>query len=484
MKRNIIIAILIISTLLTAGCGSKECGDRADCAPRGSCYIASCVKNVCNYNLKPGCSCGDGVCNPADENPCNCAEDCQPACIGNAGKYMEQRCDEEQNCVTSVKEQKQQKPSDTIEISELNKKNMGLFARFVYDEPFNIDKSEFFASLKIDSKLDTIKDVLVKKIRLVRHTGKFNTFSKQWENDEVKIFAEKDANRVLWDESTMFNMTFPIKVEEEINDSLNMDLWAAIEIEYKMTDTLGREATKSYEYEKELSFIFVDPTEKAECPPRKEWDDGNPCTIEVCSENTDYFVERTMKKSCAGNFVCETGEDECNAESDCGPCTGDVGQYLQKVCYDGCKTKLREGITVNSDTITNTKNLQEIIFDAKVGLNKPFNVKSDVFTVEFQLIKKGTATGIKINKLQVIDQSSLIAEQTINKEFPLEGSSYKIVMGPLPQLETSIEGEDDKKPSLKVFYKYTSVLGTQTRDTIADYEISLGDTTFINPGVI
>ncbi len=487
MKRNLIIALMIISTLLIAGCGSKECETRSDCIPPGDCFIASCVKGVCSYNQKPGCTCGDNLCDPKTENPCNCDKDCKPACTGDVGKYMEQTCDDNQNCVTAIKEgkQKMQKPTETIEILDMNKKYIELFGKFLYDEPFNIDASELFIGLQIDSKLDNVRDITVKSVKVLSHTGTYNKNRKTWENDDVVVIADKELDRILWDENMEVNTTVPLKIEEPINESLEKNLWAAFEIEYNVVDSIGREVAKSYEYEKELSFLFVDPTEEPSCPPNIEWDDGNPCTVEKCSEYTDYFVERTAKKSCAGNFICETGEDECSAPADCGPCKGDVGKYLEKACHNGCKTKLKEGVSINSAPTINTKNMGAVTFDVQVGMNRPFNVNKDRFTVELQLIKKGTAEDIKINKLQMIDKAtqSLLAEQTIAKGFEIEGSSYTVEIAPLAQLKTSIDGESDKKPSLKLFYKFSTVVGTQTTETVSDTEITLGDVTFINPGV-
>lgn len=60
----------------------------------------------------------------------------------------------------------------------------------------------------------------------------------------------------------------------------------------------------------------VDPyidIEQQTCTFNSDCNDGNACTIDVCSGGQCI---NTMQDNCCGNFVCEAGESTC---SDCGP---------------------------------------------------------------------------------------------------------------------------------------------------------------------
>jgi len=494
MNNKALLAIVLISTLLLiSGCSKKECETKTDCvAKKGICIITSCVKGVCNYPVKEGCTCGDFVCDAKTENSCNCADDCKKSpCKGSVGKYLEKKCDEKQECVTMLVEANKEKPEDiedTIELLDVKTLMASLLVNYKYDKPFNVDSSLLAISIKIDKKQDSVTKLTVKKIKLIEHTGTFDAKTKLWKNDQAKTLVENDYNRQLWNSQTDLSDGFPITVEDDINASENKKLWVSIEIEYVIVDSRGNEKINNYEYSKELEFELVDPTVARQCPPRTGWDDGNPCTTEKCLAETNFFVEHEMKRGCKGNFICETGENGCNSPKDCEPCEKDIGLYLERVCYNlECKTKIKGGVRVETISIPDTRIMGITTFLVRSSFNKPFNINKDKFTLQYEVQKLGEAQGFTITTVQLIDKGrtqSLIVDQKVDVGFSSVGSTQTITLVPLAQLSSSIVGEEIRRPSLKVFYKYyTLAPDGKQQETIASYEQDLGDITFLNPEV-
>lgn len=76
------------------------------------------------------------------------------------------------------------------------------------------------------------------------------------------------------------------------------------------------------------------PKEKPKCP---ECDDNNSCTLDKCSELTDYKCVNEEIKPCDGNNICEEGEfpwsDDCPKSCDDNDeCTEDTYNYELERC--------------------------------------------------------------------------------------------------------------------------------------------------------
>ena len=202
MKKIAILAIILVSLLvLISGCGSKQCESKSDCATQGKCKVASCVKNECKYTTISGCTCGDDECKDK-ENACGCPEDCNTIkpCDGEVGQYLEYKCSNEsivneRKCVTSLKKgyPKQLKPTGRIEVTQMGKIVLKLASKYMYDDPFNTEKSTFFMSLQIGEIDPSVKEVEITKIKVISHTGTIDQYSQKWSSDdEVKTYVDKD----------------------------------------------------------------------------------------------------------------------------------------------------------------------------------------------------------------------------------------------------------------------------------------------------
>ena len=106
------------------------------------------------------------------------------------------------------------------------------------------------------------------------------------------------------------------------------------------TDTVFEEVEEGFVEEKQTPAEKPDATGKREevvieqspaCPD--SCDDNNPCTLDKCSEDTDFICVNEPIAPCCGNDECEKGETASTCADDCKACPADARKCYRSV-YD------------------------------------------------------------------------------------------------------------------------------------------------------
>jgi hypothetical protein len=161
-KKLFFIFLTVFLLLFIVGCAKKECEKSSDCLEK-ACSTASCVKNICEYNVKASC-CGNGLKDKIEDgktgNKCTCPKD-YGQCDRKNGTYFQEYCTASNECVFGVSSDKIQRPKF------LNEKSTGYFKVEVsteYDIPFIVNKSRFTATI-------TLKDDSEKLVYPIKFTS-------------------------------------------------------------------------------------------------------------------------------------------------------------------------------------------------------------------------------------------------------------------------------------------------------------------------
>ncbi|MFH1850057.1 MAG: hypothetical protein ABH879_07810 [archaeon] len=64
-------------------------------------------------------------------------------------------------------------------------------------------------------------------------------------------------------------------------------------------------------------------------------DDSDVCTVDVCSEATNYICQHEAVVPCCGNGICEADESTCSCAEDCGSCEKTASACSTYKCVNG-----------------------------------------------------------------------------------------------------------------------------------------------------
>ncbi|MBW2992822.1 hypothetical protein KY345_06420 [Candidatus Woesearchaeota archaeon] len=478
MRLNkLIITFLIISLLLLAGCKEKECKTRTDCPSKGSCWIASCIKNTCDYRAMSGCTCGDGDCKD-DENPCTCEEDCGE-CKGTVGDFMEKVCVNNE-CITQIKGQEKTSAEDVITYEESRIVKLQMNLKVFYDNPFNVKKSLMKVNLKIDKKTDDVSDVKISKIKVIEHTGSKDRYGR-WVNDAPVTLTETSYTKILFDESSLFDKEFPVYIEDlDPKSSLEKTVTLEITYEFNTIDRYGKPVARSGVFEKEILMTLVSPDAPVSCP---DCEDNNPCTDDDCGPHTNYFCEHNIISTgiCCGDDTCSPGEDRCRCPGDCGACTGSIGDYMKMGCsaLNLCTFQVRDPNLIQSTSKLADVNLNGASMSLKVIYDIPFDKSSSTFSFTFEPKVFTGVRNLVLKKITFLDKSgTILGEQNLNTLIPETSSAT--VSGMLTY--ETLNAEEKKTVSARFDYTCEKQGTTgEWSDLISSYSYSFGELTILNP---
>lgn len=475
---QVLLLFTCLLVALTAGCGG-ECKVVSDCASRGNCFTASCIDKSCDYEPVPDC-CGNLICDTSiGENQCTCPGDCG-ACGGDENDYvfLSSFCNQENECVFGLDRAIVNKSS--VASGTVNT-NFGpsFEMEAVFNQPFNIDSD----NLRLKIIFRGLNNNYVKKLMLT----KIEVTGENSKRQKVTL-GSAGIHRPFWSIGDVVVEDIILSPEqsgkEERISGLTVTAYFSYDYDYggKVTEKQG---SVQYKYST-LSFVYVDPETQPECPPKPEWDDGNPGTEDTCSSSTNYFVRHEPIPNVCGNYYCDAsaGENQCNCQKDCGPCSGDVGDYLEQACNSKaeCVTKIKQGFSPVPSTIFNEQNLGYFKINTKIIYDTPFNLDESQFSFEFTLRELDTqyASNVKITEIRLLEGSTMVWESLPNTKF---GSS------PI-KLSSSLDyqlGQNQKEMSLsaKVWYEYeytsTTQGGLQKETKYGNFVISLGNVVFLDP---
>ncbi len=172
-------------------------------------------------------ACGNYICDEgAGESECNCAEDCG-LCLGDAGSYMEMRCDSKQNCISYLKGDTLLTPNTIFDEQKMS--YFKINTKISYDVPFNLNYSTF--DLEFDLKeieSDHASNVKIAEVRILE--GK-------------NMVYEESLNQIFSDS--------PITVSSKPDYSMNdyeKDVFLAVKIWYQYTFTDQQSETSEEKY--------------------------------------------------------------------------------------------------------------------------------------------------------------------------------------------------------------------------------------------
>ena len=448
---------LISLMLLVSSCGEPE--PEGQCPPScddgNPCTADSCSKDtrfMCLNSQVPGCD-------PA----------CGAPCPGSAGRYMTMQCDKElMKCVADVSPTA--KISPTPLLLEQTSLGFGFRIEILMNQPFNMQSDLFKMDISVASFPTGVSSVKIKKAE----------FSGQNPARQTVIIGRKDINRHIYDTSSIITEEMKIDFPTADFDGTFTALKLSMTYEYEQ-EAYGQVQTKEQTIQIQVrgqNFEWLKPTSKPKCPD--SCDDGNPATEDVCDASTDYFCEHKAIAGQCGNAICESSEDKCTCEADCGPCSGDASSSLGYQCSSDskCVTVLKPGLSQEPVSIFDDRNLNIFHLQNTVSFNNPLNVKTDKITAEFTLFSAQEAyQDIKINSVKIMEREKTFASSDPGKAFSSAGSSI-----PVELTVTGFAGtEEEKSLSINVWYEYNILSGNTTIPRSGNFAKGIGKITLINP---
>ena len=466
INRYVLIAVIVLSLFLLAGCGKKECKFNKDCAEK-ACFTAKCVDRMCQYDAQPDC-CGNGKCeSSAAETKCSCEKDCGK-CAGKVeSSYLEYACVNNE-CASNIKKSISKQKTFSNEIS------MGGFSvimKSTLDEPFNIDES----SLNLKFQLKTISPLSSKpKIRKIQVKARID-------NQEI-VIGEKEVNGILWaqDDVIEVDIPFSFSLGEEAKSRINVIIF--YEYVQKITGAETKAQEGSIQQQIDYELIFVNPGKERKCP--ESCSDNNECSMDYCDQSTNYFCEHNFKSNCIGNYICESNEDKCTSLIDCGPCNGNIGSYLYMECVNNkCNSKLKKGVQ-QPIILIESRQFSEFKLEIKITYNEPFEVDNSKFNVDIRLEDKGSqAQTIRITRMKALVGEILLGEKEMTETINNVGDKIKTQQ--LPISFKMLDYEEQTNVKLKIDYEYNRQVG-ETATLVRDsFEKTLSSRiTFVKTGTI
>lgn len=441
-------ALVLTMLLILAACGPPpECESNRDC--QRAHFEGRCVDEKCVYTPIPG-ECGNEICEEG-ENKCTCDLDCG-TCSGSEGKYLTKQCDLNDECSTLIKSQKGQTYSDEDSAG-------GDKYRLVstYLQPFDVEHDQYEVRLSLLSPDEDNSQRTIRRIEI----------SAENEQRSRVTIGDKPVTRPIWtgskyDVKEKVLLEVPGRAEEGTLERPEIKI--TVDYIYKgepKTETLEFKHSKA-----ELNWAAAESTEECDC------DDNNPGTRDVCDKTTDYICEHRPISNACGNYKCDTGENKCTCDIDCGPCRGEGAYTSQRCVQDQCKTVLKS-YNAEEKNLFDEKDAGRMEMNINYKYPQPFNTQQDSFTIDFELTS--TDEGVsspKIDTIRVLDGS----EQLAVKEASLalsKGSKKTVTIA----VDPFASPEEERSASLTIWYSYSKDGETET----GSFDKDLGDITFLSP---
>lgn len=454
--KSLFLVLFVLFLLFLAGCGG-ECKTDSDCVKQH--FTGKCVSKKCEFSPIPG-EIGNGICE-AGENKCSAPFDCG-VCQGSNGPYLKYQCINN-NCVDSV-------PLEMIKPMYLSAdakvSGIGFKVTSDFNQPFNFKKDLFKVKFSLMTLPSTTEDVTIKRIELTGTTP-----------DRRKI--------TLYDEIINRPLHLELDVEDELILKYNTadnygelsNIILNVYFEYYVVSS-GKRTLKTGMFPARYSglakFSWVLPSAVYSCPA--SCDDNNQGTEDLCSADTDFFcVHRPISGVC-GNFVCESNENKCICEFDCGSCSGAAGNYMTYACVnDVCVSQLRPSFAQEKKSVFDDRDLSYFHLQNNFEFYDPFKVNDDVISLAFSLYDKNEdVSQIRIKDIRLFDGSVEVSHVSADLALSNVGDSASVNVG-IPEISGVEEG---KSLNLAVWYEFDR--GGQV--TKNDFRKTLGRITLISPG--
>jgi hypothetical protein len=453
--RKAIAAVGVIMLLfLVTACGEPE--PEGECPP--SCDDGNpCTSDVCDKDTGFQCR----------SRPIpGCDAACGAPCTGSAGKYMTMQCDTEaKQCAADVSSST--KISPTPLVLEQSSRGVKFRVELLMNQPFNLQRDTI--ELKVSAR-ELPSSVNAVKVKSVEMTG-------QTQSRQTVIIGSADINKEIFGTSASVEDELRATFPTSDYDGTYSNLKLALAFEYFSSDYGETVEGDAAILVRGQDFEWFKPTVTPKCP--ESCDDGNPATKDVCSSATDYFCEHQPISGQCGNTICESSEDKCSCEEDCGPCIGDASEHLSYECISNkCSTVLKPGVIQEPVSIFDDRNLKFFYLQNTYSFNNPFNVNTDKISLDFNLFDIGeNYQDVTINSIRLLERDKTYASSDQSRSMSTAGETFSVEL-PI----VGFAGEEETKTlSLKVWYEYGYISGNETIPKSGTYTKSLGQITLINP---
>ncbi|HSU73033.1 MAG TPA: hypothetical protein VLJ21_04245 [Candidatus Binatia bacterium] len=468
MKKQVQVLLLIsilALLLMLAGC-SSECKVNADCKKTG--HTGACVDKKCVYTPIPG-ACGNGKCDTDTENECTCEADCG-SCSGTVpgSTLLQKTCNKDNTqCLVDV-------PSSRVKPVSITNSILSQGNTFkvttTFNQPFNFKKDAFTTKILLDNVAN-----FVSNIRIIGY--EVSGTNKDRQN---VVLVDKDVNKPI-----------PVK-GTSVQDDLHLDLTTGdtegsvanpqLKVDYEYTLTQGTTSQlKTAQIINPLRGItlqWVKPTTSYGCPSATECDDSNPGTADSCSVETNFFCEHAPIPGACGNFQCDGNENKCTCASDCGPCSGSAGQYMDLSCNTQiCVSTIRQGTAPVPKSLFDDRSIGPFHLQNRFSYSIPFDATKDRIKAEFTLYDMlAGVSGVKIESIRALDGTTELGFITVNRGLDAVGQSITVEI-PITSVE---KPESQHFTSLTVAYAYDQNGATHR----ASFTKGLEKITYITPGPV
>ncbi|MBI2545946.1 hypothetical protein HYV81_02090 [Candidatus Woesearchaeota archaeon] len=457
--RHLYIVLILAALIIISGC-TPECSRNTDCTAKPG-YSARCSQGKCVEVINAN-SCGNSVCEQS-ENSCTCPSDCG-SCAGKEGQ-LERSCSSKKECVLSLNQDNVREASFT---ETLDIRVASLDMRYSYYQPFDTAQHLFKVTFSLANKQDDVTKITIKKIRVLEVDRSQRS---------TKLFGEAELNQFFWIPSAKLEAEFPLA--PQLSNITGEQKPVELEINYEYILKSGSVVSSTVKKELPGRILFV-KSGIGECPSSCE--DNNPCTIDACSASSNYFCTHELGQgSCCGNTKCEPNENECTCARDCGSCDRPFGKYMAYSCSgNACAADLIDAASVKPKTLVIQASFTEFTIENKISFEEPFSIRQSKFTIvsEVNNIRQGIS-GIKCTKLQLLDNTELLAEKAVSLVFSKNLDKATTI---LPAAFTSRNPETTKNPQLKLFCEYDKAVSGAIQHNTQAISQQLGSLVFISPG--
>lgn len=462
--RNLLFISLFAVLVVLAACSSAECKASADCKKTG--FTGRCADEVCVYTPIPGV-CGNAECEAdAGENKCTCGTDCGD-CSGSVpgSVLLQQTCSSEDKCIVDVPiaKIKQQSITNTVTSAGNTFKITTTF-----NGPFNFKKDSFSTKIILDNIANFVSNIRITGYEL----------SGVDKNKQNVVLVDQTVNKPVYGKGA------------EVEDDLHLDLMTSevegtvtnpqLKIDYEYTLTQGTTSQqKTAQIVNQLRGVtlqWVKPDYQYDCP--SSCDDGNAGTSDSCSESTNFFCEHSPIPGACGNFQCDGNENKCSCASDCGPCSGSAGQYMELGCQaQNCVATVRSGASSTPKSIFDDKNLGAVYLQNRYSYNIPFDTTKDRIRAEFTLYNiQSTTSNVKIESIRALEGVTELGYLPVNQGLSSIGQTFSVDV----PITNVAKPEASHTVTLNIAYSYDQ----NGQNKKASFTRTLEKITFITPGSV
>ena len=213
-------------------------------------------------------------------------------------------------------------------------------------------------------------------------------------------------------------------------------------------------------------FFITSCGKKPECITNSDCATGNPCITAKCTEGA--CVKRVLD-GCCGNSKCESDENSCTCDKDCGKCEG---KYKYNVSYFGKQKAIETALItqycendkcvkgVLPDKINSIKLVNDVLqagafkVELLTTLNNPFIIGKDTVSIRMFLKDRDPflVNNITFTRIQVLEGSEVLGEKMINKQLARVG---EIWTDELELVSAQSVPEESKSIDIKLDYGFT-----------------------------